>query len=227
MKTSAAHRDLPGRVLLRGLLSERNQHPERIDEIDAKIKAEFERDLAILVLDMVGFSRISHELGIITYLAMIAEMYTAARPAVLGNGGRVIKLEADNLFAVFDSSTQALEGALDILRSFDAINGVVPDDRDIFGSIGIGFGPTLVIDEEDFFGCEVNLASKLGEDLARNSEILLTDAALATLKPDRYRFESCREFIGGAPHGYHRLRACLGPDGEVIEVHPRTGRAPV
>jgi adenylate cyclase len=224
MKMSASHRDLPGRVLLRGLLAERNKHPERAEEIDAQIRSQFERDLAILVLDMVGFSRISRELGIISYLAMIAEMYVAARPAVLGNGGRVIKLEADNLYAVFDNATQALEAALDILRAFDAINGVVPDDRDIFGSFGIGFGPTLVIDEEDFFGCEVNLASKLGEDLAGNSEILLTDAAFATLKPGRYRFEASCEFIGGAQHAFHRLRACLDPDGEEFEVHPRPGR---
>ena len=225
MKMSAAHRDLPGRVLLRGLLTERNKYPERAEEIDAKIRSHFERDLTIMVLDMVGFSRLSRELGIISYLAMIAEMYTAARPAVLGNGGRVIKLEADNLYAVFDTSTQALEAALDILRAFDAINGVVPDERDIFGSIGIGFGPTLVIDEEDFFGCEVNLASKLGEDLAANSEILLTDAAFKALKPDCYRFEACREFIGGAHHDFHRLRACLGPDGKEFVVYPRPSRA--
>ena len=116
MKMSAAHRDLPGRVLLRGLLTERNQHPERIEEIDAKIRSHFERDLTVLMLDMVGFSRISRKLGIISFLAMIAEMYMAARPAVVGNGGRVIKLEADNLFAVFDNPTQALEAALDIFE---------------------------------------------------------------------------------------------------------------
>jgi adenylate cyclase len=225
MKMSAAHRDLPGRVLLRGLLTERNKYPERSEEIDAKIRSHFERELSIMVLDMVGFSRLSRELGIISYLAMIAEMYSAARPAVVGNGGRVIKLEADNLYAVFDNPTNALEAALDILRAFDAVNGNVPDGRDIFGSIGIGHGPTLVIDEEDFFGCEVNLASKLGEDLAGNSEILLTAAAFATLKPDRYRFEACREVMGGAPHDFYRFRARLDPDGKELEVYPRPGRA--
>src|SRR6185312_15874003 len=108
----------------------------------------------------------------------------AARPAVQGNGGTVIKQEADNLFAVFETPADALEAALDIFRGFETINGIVPDDRDIFGSIGIGCGPTLVIDDEDLFGCEVNLASKLGEDIAGASEILLTHDAHAALPPD-------------------------------------------
>jgi adenylate cyclase len=217
MKMSAAHRDLPGRVLLRGWLSERNQYPERLEEIDAKIRAQFERPLAILVLDMVGFSSLSRKLGIIAYLAMIAEMAAAARPAVEANGGKVIKLEADNLFAVFDGPEAALEAALDIFRAFDAINGVVPDDHDIFGSIGIGQGPTLVIDDEDLFGCEVNLASKLGEDIAAASEILLTEAAFNALTPGRYGFDACREVIGGATHDFHRFRACLDSDGNALE----------
>ena len=225
MKMSAAHRDLPGRALLKGLLSERNQYPERAEEIDAKIRSQFERELAILVLDMVGFSSLSRKLGIISYLAMIAEMYTAARPAVLGNGGRVIKLEADNLFAVYENAEKAVESALDIIRAFDAINGVVPDERDIFGSIGIGFGPTLVIDDEDFFGCEVNLASKLGEDIASASEILLSQAAFETLPPDRYRFAACREVIGGVSHDYYRFRASLDPAGKEIHVRPSPARA--
>ena len=40
----------------------------------------------------------------------------------------------------------------------------------------------LVVDlEDDLFGLEVNLASKLGEDLARPGEALLTPAAVAAL----------------------------------------------
>ena len=225
MKLSAAHRDLPGRTLMRELLAERNQYPERADEIDAKIRSRFERELAILVLDMVGFSSLSRKLGIISYLAMIAEMYTAARPAVLENGGEVIKYEADNIFAVFDSADEALEAALDIFRGFAVINGVVPDDRDIHGSIGIGYGPTLVIDDEDIFGCEVNLASKLGEDIAKASEILLTPAAFEALKTDRYRFDTRREMIGGVAHEFHCLRARVDADGNEIESHPRPIRA--
>lgn len=177
---------LKGRELLDHLLSDINQYPARRDEIEHQIREAFERRVAILALDMVGFSRLTIEYGIIHYLAMIHQMTEGARPAIYGNGGKVIKQEADNIFAVFDTPAQALEAALDILRAFDAINSVVPADRDIFGSVGIGFGEALIIGEADMFGSEMNLACKLGEDLAGKSEILLTAAAYAALPARRY-----------------------------------------
>jgi class 3 adenylate cyclase len=150
------------------------------------VRDAFERQVAILVLDMVGFSRLTVQHGIIHYLAMIHQMEEAARPAVIGNGGRVIKQEADNLYAVYEDPAHALESALDIFRAFNAVNNVVPPDRDIFGSVGIGYGSSLVIEGEDLFGSEVNFACKLGEDLAGKSEILLTQSAHAALPQDRY-----------------------------------------
>ncbi|HWP44632.1 MAG TPA: adenylate/guanylate cyclase domain-containing protein [Blastocatellia bacterium] len=178
----------PGRALLRRLLSERNQYPDRIAHIDEQLREAFERKVAILALDMCGFSRLTVRYGIIHYLAMIHQMEEAARPAVEGNGGQVIKQEADNLFAIFDEPAQALEASLDTFRAFDAINSVVPDERDIYGSIGIGYGDTLVIGDEDLFGPEMNLASKLGEDLACRQEIFLTRAAHAALPEGTYKF---------------------------------------
>lgn len=174
------------RKLLRRLLSERNQFPGRHAEIDQQLRDAFERKVAILALDMSGFSRLTVRYGIIHYLAMIHQMEEAARPAVAGNGGKVIKQEADNLYAIFEDPARALDSALDIFRAFDAINSVVPPERDIFGSIGIGFGEILVIDNKDIFGSEVNIACKLGEDLARKSEILLTSSAYNALPSGHY-----------------------------------------
>jgi adenylate cyclase len=184
-----------GRELLRSLLSELNQYPARGDKIAQQIRDAFERRVAILVLDMVGFSRLTIEYGIIHYLAMIHQMAQGAIPAVKANGGKVIKLEADNLFAVFDKPGQALEAAFDIFRAFNAINSVVPTERDIFGSIGIGYGETLIIDDKDLFGSEMNLACKLGEDLAEKNDILLTAAAFAALPARRYICEPVSFFI--------------------------------
>jgi class 3 adenylate cyclase len=186
----------PGRDLLNHLLAERNQHPERAHEIDSRIRQEFERMVAIMALDMCGFTRLTEKFGIIHYLSMIHQMEGAARPAVRDNGGIVIKCEADNLWAVFDAPARALETALDIFRAFDAINMVVPDQRDIYGSIGIGFGGTLLIGKHDLYGPEMNLASKLGEDLAESKEILLTTAAYEALEQDRYICEPASYKIG-------------------------------
>jgi class 3 adenylate cyclase len=186
-----------GKALLRSLLADRNQYPDRVAEIDETIRRTFERRVAILVLDMSGFSRLTIEYGIIHYLAMIEQMDVASRPAVAGNRGLVIKQEADNLFAVFDDASDAVEAALDIFRAFDAVNAVVPESRDLYGSVGIGFGDTLVIGNEDLFGCEMNLASKLGEDLAERSEILLTPAAHAAIPSGRYDFQPRSYAVSG------------------------------
>lgn len=197
MKSALDLSTQPGRDLLHKLLSERNQNPDRIEEIDRKLKKAFERRVAIVALDMCGFSRLTKDYGIIHYLAMIQQMEAAARPAVRQNGGIVIKQEADNLWAIFDTPTRALEGSLDILRAFEAINSVVPVERDIFGTIGIGYGDTLIIGSDDLFGSEMNLASKLGEDLGGRNEILITPAAYELLSSDRYICEPARFSISG------------------------------
>lgn len=179
--------DRSGHALLREMLRQRNQSPERVEEIDRAILATFERRLAVLVLDMCGFSRLTTKHGALFYLSMIVQMEEAATPAVLNNGGRVIKQEADNFFAVFDAPTHALEAALDIFVAFRAMNSVVPDDRDITASVGIGFGD-LLDTGDDVFGDEMNAACRLGEDLACKEEILLTPAAAEAVR-DRKQFE--------------------------------------
>ena len=192
------------RALLRRLLEARNREPERVVLIDAQIRAAFERTAAVLVLDMVGFSRISVRSGIIHYLAMIAEMDSAARPAVAHHGGVVLKQEADNLFALFDGPAEAFRAAVAIYDAFRALNARVPSEQQVEGCIGIGFGPMLLIDDADVFGCEVNLACKLGEDHARAGEILLTDAAHAALHPAPFPTEPVRVHVGGMVIPCHR-----------------------
>lgn len=194
---------------LRRLLSERNQQPGSAPRVDAAIKAAFVRDVAILVLDMCGFSRITAQHGIIHFLAMVHQMEQAARPAIADNGGEVVKQEADNLFAVFTTAEQALEAALDTLRALDAMNAVLPPERALAVSMGIGLGPTLVIAHEDLFGPEMNAACKLGEDIAGPGEILLTEAAHARLPAGRYACTAVQHHISGLALPAHRLDRCL------------------
>jgi adenylate cyclase len=198
-----------GRAYLKRLLADRNQFPDRAPAIDAEIHRAFERKVAILALDMCGFSSTTAQHGIIHFLAMIDEMEQGAVPAVLGNGGQLIKIDADNLFAIFAEPAQALEAALDIFRAFDAINAVVPENRDIRGSVGIGFGNLLVVGEVDVFGEEMNSASKLGEDVGTAGDILLTCAAHDALPPGRYSCLPEMFTVSGAPFPAFRFQRCL------------------
>ena len=197
------------RHYLHDLLARRNQNSEPPGSIDEAITQAFVRPVAMLVLDMCGFSRITASLGIIHFLALIHRMEQAARPAIAANGGEVVKQEADNLFAVFSHPQQALEAALDILRAIEAMNALQPPESRMLASVGIGYGPTLVIAGKDMFGHEMNMACKLGEDVAGPGEVLLTTAACAALEPGRYRLHPLLKTMGGMDMPAFRFEACL------------------
>jgi class 3 adenylate cyclase len=159
------------------LLDEISDHPEREAELTALIERDFGETRAVLVLDMSGFSRCTEQNGIVCFLSMIHAMKRRAVPAVEEAGGILVKAEADNLYCMFADVDAAVAAAREILRRLAAANAATPPDRHLGAAIGIGFGHILNVDEEDLFGHEVNLASKLGEDVAGEGEILLTAAA--------------------------------------------------
>jgi adenylate cyclase len=159
------------------LLDARNEHPESLAEIDAEIWQRFGRTRAVLVLDMCGFSRLTMRYGITHFLAMIRRLQTIVRPVIAAGGGHVVKTEADNVFATFDDVPQALATARAIQRALDTANTFLPEDWDLHAAIGIGYGPLILVGDHDLFGSEMNIASKLGEDVAGRGEILLSSAA--------------------------------------------------
>ena len=91
----------------------------------------------------------------------------------------LLKAEADNLFCLFDKVADAVRASQKITRHLSTANRLLPEDHRLYVSIGIGYGRILNIEDRDLFGDEVNLASKLGEDVAQLGDILLTGAAYA------------------------------------------------
>jgi adenylate cyclase len=166
----------PSHEVLDRLLEQRNEHPERLAEIDREIWTAFGETHAVWVLDMSGFSRLTVRHGITHFLAMIHRLHGLVRPVIARRGGRVVKTEADNVFAVFASVNAAVLAARDVHERLETANAFLPEDWDLHASIGVGFGEVLML-AGDFYGNELNLASKLGEDVAEAGETLLTDAA--------------------------------------------------
>jgi len=168
---------------LRRLLDQRNEHPERLAEIDRAICDRFTRTLAVLVLDMSGFSRLTHRYGIVHFLAMIQRMHRVVLPVVSApqHAGRLLKLEADNVYAVFPDAPLAVDAAREVQRKLAAANQVLPADWDLHVCIGIGYGDVLAVGDDEIYGHEMNLASKLGEDVGCGGETLLTEAAYERL----------------------------------------------
>ncbi|HEY2728880.1 MAG TPA: adenylate/guanylate cyclase domain-containing protein [Polyangia bacterium] len=165
------------RDALERLLEKRNEHPEGLADVDREIWETFGATHAVWVLDMCGFSRLTMQYGITHFLSMIHRLQGIVWPIMARHRGRVVKTEADNVFAVFERVTAAVEAAADVQDQLATANAFLPEDWDLHASIGIGFGELLMIGDEDFYGNELNLASKLGEDVAESGETLLTEAA--------------------------------------------------
>lgn len=110
-------------------------------------------------------------------------MQLTTEPIVKSYGGTMIKYEADNCFAVFPDPLAAVNAAIAMQHAFAASNLLTSDDLDIYIACGNDYGKLLILDHEDCFGDPVNLASKLGEDIAAAGEILITKAAMEMIPP--------------------------------------------
>jgi class 3 adenylate cyclase len=185
------------RAYLEKLLQERNERPEKMAEVDAEINATFRQNHAILVMDMSGFSRTTVRYGIIHFLAMIHRMHAIVKPVIAEYSGTIVKEEADNIFAVFPDVKSAVKAAIDAMKQTAAVNTTLPPEMDIYLCIGIGCGDVLMLEGEDMYGSELNLASKLGEDLAERGEILLTAAAFEKFEGKKEDLERVEFSISG------------------------------
>ena len=146
------------------LIDQLNETSNNSEDIKAEIWRKYGANKAVLALDMSGFSPTVRREGIISYLAKIRKMQLLTQPLITQHQGEIIKYEADNLLAIFDDCHMALNAALAINKAcFDT--GV---------SIGLDYGQILVIKEQDCYGDSVNVAFKLGEDIAQKNEILIT-----------------------------------------------------
>jgi len=144
--------------------------------VEAEIWDRFGVERALLALDMSQFSLSVRRSGILPYLGLIRRMQAVTAPIVQRHGGAVVKYSADNMIAIFDDSADAVQAAV-------AINRAIVEGGERFKvAIGVDHGRFILIDGADCYGDAVNVACKLGEDVAAAGEILLTAAARERLE---------------------------------------------
>ena len=123
--------------------------------------------------DLSGFSRRVAEFGIIHFLQIIHESSgcssrSSKRTTASCSRSRATASSSSSATAqggrVRDRDAARLRAAQRAARARGAI----------LLCVGLGFGRVLRIGDHDVFGAEVNAASKLGEDIARPWEILVT-----------------------------------------------------
>jgi class 3 adenylate cyclase/TolB-like protein len=126
---------------------------------------------AILVADVVGYSRLIEqaETGTISDLRRVwAETFN---PAVAARRGRIVKTMGDGALVEFGSVVDAVECAVAIQRAMNRRNRT--SGRLIAFRMGINLGD-IVIDGDDIFGEGVNIAARL-EPEAPSGGILASD----------------------------------------------------
>ena len=168
--------------------------------LEAEIWAAYGVERAVVALDMSGFSRLTDRRGILHFLSLIQDMRETTRPIIEAGGGEIVKYEADNMFAVAPSVDMAFDLSAAIVAHYAAGNRERDEDGRIQVSIGIDFGRLLLIPGVELFGAPVNFACKLGEDIARPGEILITERAHTMLSEGRGKeAERGRCDVGGIP----------------------------
>lgn len=158
--------------------------PDERGKIDQSLWQKFGHKKAVFVMDMSGFSLLTQKFGIVHYLSMVKRMQITTLPIIEAHGGKVVKFEADNCFAVFDEVEDSIRAGMALNTAFNGINTHTEENFDIRVSIGIDYGDVLLIGGPDYFGDAVNRACKLGEDVAGPGEIFINRTAFEQVPPE-------------------------------------------
>ena len=135
-------------------------------------------EMAIAFTDLVNFSDWALEAGDEAAVELLRDVSVAIEPPVSDHRGTVVKRLGDGMMAVFRSADEALAAIVEGRRRLAEVkaDGYTPAMR-----AGIHVGRPRKVGK-DYFGVDVNIAARVA-DGAEGGELLLSDAAVATLPP--------------------------------------------
>ena len=128
---------------------------------------------AIVVLDVVGYSRMMAEDEDGTYAAFVAHR-NAIDPILLNHGCRIVKGTGDGVLVEVPSAVDAVLAAIEVQALMAERNANAPEGRRMQLRIGINLGDVIVDEEGDVHGDGVNVAARL-EGLADPGGICISD----------------------------------------------------
>jgi class 3 adenylate cyclase/tetratricopeptide (TPR) repeat protein len=132
---------------------------------------------AVLVADVVGFSRLMEEDEEDTYKRLHGLRLEVIGPGVVRHGGHVVKETGDGFIASFDSAGAALTCALAIGDEIARRGSSAAAGRAIRLRMGVHVGD-VIREEHDIYGETVNIAARL-QALAEPDGIIASAAVLA------------------------------------------------
>src|SRR6202161_298259 len=144
---------------------------------------------AILVADVVGYSRLAGTDEDRTLARLRGLRSDLVDPAIAAHHGRIIKRTGDGSIIEFRSVVDAVRCALEVQTGMVERNAGLPPERRIEFRVGIHLGDVVEETDGDLMGDGVNIAARL-EGVAKPGAICLSE--------DAYRQVSGRLDMGGA-----------------------------
>ena len=143
----------------------------------------YQQQSTIMSIDMTGLTASAMQIGELQSLLRILDAQKVCIPVLKDHSARLIKCFADDVVAIFHDPNHAIDAAFEIHRRMELFQHSNQASNDPTQCcIGIGCGKIFAIGPNLAQGDEMNRASKLGEDIARANETLLTELAFEALK---------------------------------------------
>src|SRR5258706_2031550 len=135
---------------------------------------------AILVADVVGYSRLMQQDEAGTLAALKDRRSLIIEPLVAEHQGRIFKQMGDSVLVEFASAVNAVACAIQLQKTMATAAAGVTDDRRINLRIGINLGDVMV-EGSDLYGDGVNIAARL-EAAAEPGTILVSETVFGHVR---------------------------------------------
>jgi adenylate cyclase len=136
---------------------------------------------AILVADVVGYSRLAGADEERTLARLRGLRTDLMDPAIAAHRGRVVKRTGDGSIVEFRSAVDAVRCAIEIQSGLVERSAGVPQDRRIEFRVGIHVGDVVEESDGDLMGDGINVAARL-EGVAKPGTICLSEDAYRQVK---------------------------------------------
>ena len=143
--------------------------------------AETRKIAAILVADIVGYSRLAgadEERTLARLRALRSDLFD---PTIAVHHGRIVKRTGDGALVEFRSVVDAVRCAVEVQKGMVERNAGLPEDRRIEFRIGVHLGDVVEEADDDLMGDGVNVAARL-EGVAAPGGICLSEDAWRQVK---------------------------------------------
>src|ERR1700744_5684001 len=136
---------------------------------------------AILVADIVGYSRLTGVDEERTLARLRGLRSDVIDPAIAAHRGRIVKRTGDGSIIEFRSVVDAVHCASEVLTGMVERNAALPPERRIEFRVGIHLGDVVEETDGDLMGDGVNIAARL-EGIAKPGAICLSEDAYRQVK---------------------------------------------